>query len=95
MAGGVERAGDAHLVHLQTQLAGHDLRQRRGVALAAVGVAGVDGDGAVGFHAQTGSLSLAAQQLVGPADEHAVAEVRAARLHASGDADADGALALT
>src|SRR5207237_9303072 len=85
----IKRRWHSDLLHVEGQLIGNDLRQRGGVALARVETAGKNRGAAVGFQSDARRLALAAEQLRGTADEHAVAQVGAAGFDRGGDTDAE------
>src|SRR5262245_5552587 len=94
MARRVKGRGHSDLLHVEGKLVGDDLRQRGGMALARVETAGKNRGAAVGFQSDPRRFALPAEQLRRTADEHAVAQVGAARLDRRGDADAKQAAAL-
>src|SRR5437899_12488087 len=78
MARRVERRRYSYLLHIQGQLIGDNLRQRCSVALTRIETAGKNRGAAVGFQSNARRLALAAEQLRGTTDEHAVTQVGAA-----------------
>ena len=85
VAGAIKGHWDADLFDFQPKLIGDDLGQRSGMTLSGFQASGKNGCGSIGLYSDPRSLALAAQQLSGSADQHAVTEIRASRLDAHGD----------
>src|SRR5512132_518924 len=94
MARRIKRRWHSDLLHVEGELVGDDLRQRGGVALARVEAAGKNRGATVGFQSDARRLALAAEQLRGTANEHAVTQVGAAGFDRGRDADAEQTAAL-
>ena len=63
MARGIKGRGDSHLLEMETELVGDDLRQRGSMALARIETAGKDRRRAIGFHPHSRRFALPAQKL--------------------------------
>ncbi len=88
MAGAIKGHWDADLFEFQPKLIGDDLGQRSGMPLSGFQASGKNGYCSIGLYSDPRSLTLAAQQLSGSADQHAVTEIRASRLDTHGDTKA-------
>src|SRR5215475_14335700 len=70
MTRGVESRDDSDLPHIDAELVGDDLRERRGVTLARVETASKNRGAAVGFQSDARGFALTAEQLGRRSEEH-------------------------